>query len=214
MFNCKRTLYTLKPEAHGACWTYKSLIWKLFMFKKLLPLLFLFAGFQANATLIDNGNYSTDVESGLDWLDWTLTLNKTQAEALTLFSGAGWRIATAGEAVALIKNQLDVSIGHTGYASSSISPNWAVDSARFFDLFGRTSGTESFSTIEGFGLLGIDTGNAYAGLSPGSWGAVNRRASWMGVALVKVAAVPEPSIIALFGLGLVGIGFARRKRQS
>jgi hypothetical protein len=26
--------------------------------------------------------------------------------------------------------------------------------------------------------------------------------------------VPEPSIIALFGLGLVGIGFARRKRQS
>jgi hypothetical protein len=29
----------------------------------------------------------------------------------------------------------------------------------------------------------------------------------------KVAEVPEPSIIALFGLGLVGIGFARR-RQS
>jgi hypothetical protein len=28
------------------------------------------------------------------------------------------------------------------------------------------------------------------------------------------APVPEPSIIALFGLGLVGIGFARRKRQS
>jgi hypothetical protein len=28
------------------------------------------------------------------------------------------------------------------------------------------------------------------------------------------APVPEPSIIALFGLGLVGIGFARRRRQS
>jgi hypothetical protein len=26
--------------------------------------------------------------------------------------------------------------------------------------------------------------------------------------------VPEPSIIALFGLGLVGLGFARRRRQS
>jgi hypothetical protein len=28
------------------------------------------------------------------------------------------------------------------------------------------------------------------------------------------APVPEPSIIALFGLGLVGIGFARRRRQA
>ena len=30
----------------------------------------------------------------------------------------------------------------------------------------------------------------------------------------NVTAVPEPSIIALFGLGLVGLGFARRRRQS
>ena len=28
------------------------------------------------------------------------------------------------------------------------------------------------------------------------------------------ADVPEPSIIALFGLGLVGLGFARRRRQA
>ena len=36
-----------------------------------------------------------------------------------------------------------------------------------------------------------------------------------GVALVRsVASVPEPSIITLFGLGLVGLGFARRRRQS
>jgi hypothetical protein len=31
---------------------------------------------------------------------------------------------------------------------------------------------------------------------------------------VSKAAVPEPSIIALFALGLVGLGFARRRRQS
>ena len=31
---------------------------------------------------------------------------------------------------------------------------------------------------------------------------------------ISIVSVPEPSIIALFGLGLVGLGFARRRRQS
>jgi hypothetical protein len=31
---------------------------------------------------------------------------------------------------------------------------------------------------------------------------------------LSATAVPEPSIIALFGLGLVGLGFARRRRQA
>lgn len=31
---------------------------------------------------------------------------------------------------------------------------------------------------------------------------------------VSVAAVPEPSIIALFGAGLFGLGFARRRKRS
>jgi hypothetical protein len=35
--------------------------------------------------------------------------------------------------------------------------------------------------------------------------------AWSGGVSVSV---PEPSIIALFGLGLVGLGFARRRRQS
>jgi hypothetical protein len=39
----------------------------------------------ANATLIDNGYYSTDTESGLDWFDWTETLNDTQAERFFTF---------------------------------------------------------------------------------------------------------------------------------
>jgi hypothetical protein len=46
-----------------------------------------------------------------------------------------------------------------------------------------------------------------------SWGTMGYRLTSAGASLTKVAQVPEPSIIALFGLGLVGIGFARR-RQS
>jgi hypothetical protein len=184
------------------------------MFKKLLPLLFLFAGFQANAALIDNGDYSTDVESGLDWLDWTLTQNKTQAEALTLFSGAGWRVATHAEAFELIGNQFDVVINSVGIGYGNTSSTWDADTARFIDLFGSTNGAAStYASIEGMGLFGPSHSSLAAGYGPSSYGAVGRHATYMGVALVKVAAVSEPAIIALFALGLVGIGFARR-RQS
>jgi hypothetical protein len=191
------------------------MIWRLFMFKKLLPLLFLFAGFQANAALIDNGDFSTDVESGLDWLDWSLTLDKTQAEALTQFSGAGWRVATAAEAAALISNQFDDgSSVSNGYVIGTPGPSFIAESARFLDLFGGTglfAGT--YATVEGFGLLGFDSVHVFAGYDPLGYGAVDARYTYYSVALVKVAAVSEPAIIALFSLGLVGIGFARR-RQS
>jgi hypothetical protein len=184
------------------------------MFKKLLPLLFLFAGFQANATLIDNGDYSTDNESGLDWLDWTLTADKTQAEALTLYSSAGWRIATTSEAVGLIENHFDVGIVGGGLAYGGSVVNLQAKHTQFASLFGVTylSGL-SYSKIEGFGLIGSDGSNVFAGYLPANYGSFNQHAYYMGVALVKAAAVSEPAIIALFALGVVGIGFARR-RQS
>jgi hypothetical protein len=184
------------------------------MFKKLLPFLFLFAGFQANATLIDNGDYSTDDVSGLDWLDWTLTVDKTQAEALTLFSGAGWRIATGAEAIGLIDNhfEVDVPSGPNVLATSLL--DYSAKHAQFLGLFGLTGyPATSHATIEWFGLIGSGAYHVYFGLGPSSYGAVGRSSGSSGVALVKVAAVSEPTIIALFALGLVGIGFARR-RQS
>jgi hypothetical protein len=165
----------------------------------------------ANATLIDNGDYTTDTVSGLDWLDWTLTGNKTQAEALYMFSGAGWRIATAAEATGLIANRFGIpGVGSNGRPGMQCC--WpAVDGAtplKFEQLFGLY-----YAMIEGHGLVGADQQNVYANHNPSFYGLIGTRESWAGVALVKGAAVSEPAIIALFALGLVGIGFARR-RQS
>jgi hypothetical protein len=72
-----------------------------------------------------------------------------------------------------------------------------------------TSGTSAFG-----GLI-LVAGGSYSGgdafSSPG--GAAVYDLSFRISPAVASGAVPEPSIIALFGLGLVGVGFARR-RQS
>jgi hypothetical protein len=171
----------------------------------------------ANATLIDNGDYSTDNESGLDWLDWTLTKDKTQAEALTLYSSEGWRIATKSEALSLMDNiyGVDLDSAPYNYIAMTTVADYAAKTALFESMLGSTTGSLSntYATIEGVGLFGIDPGTIYGASTPLYFGATDFKSWAMGVALVKKVAVPEPAIIALFGLGLVGIGLARR-RQS
>jgi hypothetical protein len=195
----------------------------MFKFLKIIGIGYLLSvSTLANATLIDNGDYTTDTESGLDWLDWTKTWDYTQSEALDEFGGAGWRIATATEANGLIDNQFGGSADEEylllhGNANQSNFVNYAQNYNPFFEFLGDTvilrSGTDSYATIEGVGLYGAGPNSLFRGYDPHGWGGVDRRHSLAGVALVKVATVSEPAFIALFALGLVGIGFARR-RQS
>ena len=66
-----------------------------------------------------------------------------------------------------------------------------------------TYGGSGKSLIDG-GIHGGYTSFKVNGLESYTW----------SVASAESAPVPEPSIIALFGLGLVGLGFARRRRQA
>jgi hypothetical protein len=174
----------------------------------------------ANATLIDNGDYTTDTESGLDWLDWTHTLDDTQAEALLEFSGDGWRIATRSETLNLLENYFGVSLGvgptflnHVGI------DDWAIKYGLFQTLFGLTENDYSAASIDGagsFGALGDGRGSPsgiFAENDPSYVGRANQWEISSGVALVKATTVSEPAIITIFALGFAGIGFARR-RQS
>jgi hypothetical protein len=145
------------------------------MFKKLLPLLFLFAGFQANATLIDNGSTTVDTATNLEWLDVTATLGESYNSVIGGFGGYiadGYSVATT--------SQLCVLFGALGDSIANCpDANIVLDA----------------STMD-------------------AWANTDWKVDLVGGWLVRDASVPEPAIIALFTLGLVGIGFARRKRQS
>jgi hypothetical protein len=164
----------------------------------------------ANATLIDNGDYSTDTESGLDWLDWTETKNMTQIEALSQFSGAGWRAATRDEASGLMENFFLDGLGF-GLTPNLNIPGIAQLKITFAQLLGATndwgSDMNTYALV-GNGLYGIDNRNVMNGFGNN----YPISLTWSGIALARTNAVPEPAIITLFTLGLAGIGFARRRR--
>jgi hypothetical protein len=168
----------------------------------------------ANATLIENGDYSTDTESGLDWLDWSRTVNKTQSEALAMFSVAGWRPATGSEARVMIENYFNVHFNNSQFLREEYIPGFNRLSYLFELTVGATHPGSSFAVVEGYGAYGV---RGMQGLinefDPVVIGAVGYSNEFIGVALVKASAVSEPAIITLFALGFVGIGFARR-RQS
>ena len=89
---------------------------------------------------------------------------------------------------------------------------YSITASNFGNNSWENHSIDILSLLQPFGgnsyLLGFDVD------IPSTW----TGAAGMGLdnisLMVESAAVPEPSIIALFGLGLVGLGFARRRRQS
>jgi hypothetical protein len=208
--------------------------------KKLLPILFLFTGFQANAGVIGNLTYDGTYISGdgrtylgLDTIaawDYTTTLYATQVNG----EYEEYRIANTADADYFIGSlfgaHADLCSTIDGSPSSEICgrlPTWADGSlgenaTTFLDQFwfiADESDDKWISgsvQIEGNGTVLQREEHDYIFLSDehsddGLF--FDIPITWL---LVKdtVASVPGPSNIALMGLGIFGIGFARRRRQS
>jgi hypothetical protein len=166
-----------------------------------------------------------DTDTGFEWLDMSYTDGISYAAALAgsnTFEGGGWRNASYLEVVELASNAVGYDITMTfdqAYASF-------VGLSALTDLLGGTYGGPNDFYVVGnvdigggldrvqFGYAGSGGTGFFRDNTGDGWDSGNDPSQLIGTFLVRSSAVPEPSIIALFGLGLVGIGFARRKRQS
>jgi len=180
----------------------------------------------ANAALIDNGTYTTDTVSGLDWMDLTETTGLSynyvfsQLESEGQFDG--WRYATSEDVINLINNT-----GGAGPYNGFSTLNIGVVEP-LLDLWGYTYATnralamtrdpQEFGPYEFYNSVfylypGTENSGDFIDLT---WGArvpdVGSPAH--GSALIRTASpVPAPAAVWLFGSGLIGlVGFAKRKK--
>jgi hypothetical protein len=195
----------------------------------------------ASASVITTGtldydnvsNVITDNVSGETYLGWDMVKDLDYAETVAITSAGGfysdWHIATQTEAYSFYNAATGRAVVDVAGVEEAYTANIGafVNGTRFGDSFDAHQDwvwvlSDGSHEVGLFG--GNSTMNFYESLmtfaGSDDYSANGRNAvlsiGWLlvGGTSVATSAVPEPSIIALFGLGLVGIGFARRKRQS
>ena len=178
-------------------------------------------GLPVQAALVDNGSYTTDTVSGLDWLDLTATENLSVSDALA--ANSGWRLATNSEVEDLFYQSFD------GFYATNINGRSDSDQNPYADQLEDVLNWESlFGSIDGrsFGMymdenaewefIGIFRNANYSytriyGLDTDFTFSPSVGAQWRSTLLVREV-VPIPAAVWLFGSALISISPIRRKR--
>ena len=180
-----------------------------------------------NAALIDNGSYTTDTVSSLDWID--LSITDTNPYNLAPSLNSGWRHATNNEVANLFGILFDGYYDTEGNGSSYIAngayADQTTDVSNFISLFGSTYEATDQSLILSIGMyldennvlraMGVNTSSYVFGIDLNSDMSPYLDTSHqnVGVFMVRTSVVPVPSAVWLFGSGLIGLaGFGRRKK--
>lgn len=200
------------------------------MIKILAWLLTLFVLNFAQASLIStdwntsgDNLLTLDDATGLEWLDWSHTQNRSYADVSSKFGIGdefeGFRYATFDELIGLYTN--------VGFIIPTLSDASNIPLAQdYTSLFGITFGSNPpenggveawYDHSTASGQHWVTAINHSDGLVQPEWFQDNDSStySYVGSALVRSSTViPEPTSIALLGLGLAGIGFSRKKKTA
>jgi hypothetical protein len=175
----------------------------------------------SNAELIDNGSYTTDTRTNLDWLDLTETVNLTFDYVDSQLGPGGefegWEYADCWDVEGLFD-----SAGGTGPYSGWSSANGGVV-ANLLALWGETNSTgdaisSQFVTgdydhsMPGWRCWGLvyddNPWDDYLEPWEGSTSHANS-GPWLGYALIRA---PEPSATTLLGSGILALLMLRALR--
>lgn len=197
-----------------------------------------FSTTSAQAVLIDKGNTTIDTASGLEWLDLPLTVGQSYNSIIGGFGGyaaQGYVHATRSQLCGLFGSLGDTitNCSTAGNTDDALDP---TNSQVLVDLLGATFTIDMFNSAIGIFDSGLTGSNRVgvgcldaemrtciettpAGLSSRAqtlqdWTSLNGATLFAGNYLVRASSLPEPATIAIFGLGLVGLGAATRRSRS
>ena len=189
-----------------------------------------------NAVLVDNGTFTTDTSTNLDWLDLTETTGYSYNQMLANFSDVNSKFYGFTYASQADLATLWVDAGYTGNFNNYTSDiNDRAVIAELFNLFGQT-GVSCCDRSDGmFDDDDADTNISFLYLIPElspwesrvsisfnslspddvNWSSTvgNDMGSWVYRDSNFISQVPIPAAVWLFGSGLLGlVGLAKRKK--